>query len=260
MTEGAASARASSAACTTPPRGDSGWAAGPHRPRLARGAVHVWRADLRTLTDEVVESLSADERERAARFLKARDDLLWARARGVLRTLLGRYLDVEPAAVAFRVGAHGKPALQMPALPSAPSFNMSHSGPLALYAFAAAPAVGVDVQIARLRRIDEVAIARRALGAREGRRLAQLEPGERGEEFLHAWTRHEAARKCGGSGIWACRGEGGERDHLRELSVVELDVGSGAAGAVALKRDPRELRRWSWGGVSRDGDGDARAV
>jgi 4'-phosphopantetheinyl transferase len=148
----------------------------------------------------------------------------------------------------------------MPGRPSALSFNMSHSGPLALYAFAAAAAVGVDVQSARARPIDEVAIASRALGTEEGRRLAELEPVERGDEFLHAWTRHEAARKCSGGGIWARRGRGGERDYVRELSVLELDVGRGAAGAVALKHDSREVRCWSWGGVSGDGACDASAI
>jgi 4'-phosphopantetheinyl transferase len=222
--------------------------------------VHVWRADLGAVGDDVIDSLCASERERAAHFANARRGLRWARARGVLRALLASYLNVEPATVGFRVGAHGKPALQMPGLPWALSLNMSHSGPLALYAFAAAAAVGVDVQSARARPIDEVAIASRALGTGEGRRLAELEPAERGDEFLRAWTRHEAARKCGGGGIWARRGRGGGRDYVRELSVVELDMGLGAAGAVAFQRDPQELRCWSWGGVSRDGDGDARAV
>jgi 4'-phosphopantetheinyl transferase len=182
------------------------------------------------------------------------------RARGVLRALLAGYLNVEPATVAFRLGAHGKPALHIPGVQSALSFNMSHSGPLALYAFTAAAAVGVDVQSARARPIDELAIASRALGTEVWRRLAALAPAERRDDFLRAWTRHEAACKCGGTGIWARRGRGGERNHVQELSVLELDVGSGAAGAVALEHDPHELRCWSWSGVSGDGACDASAV
>ena len=80
------------------------------------------------------------------------------------------------------------------------SFNLSHSGHLALYAFSKAGAVGVDVEVAR-RGLDVVAIAARAFGAAEARRLRGFAPAIRKEEFRRTWVRHESALKCWGTGI-----------------------------------------------------------
>jgi 4'-phosphopantetheinyl transferase len=125
------------------------WPRGPRRgPRLPAGDVHVWRADLAAVSEDVAEALSDDEHRRALRIAGdgARRD--WRRARGVLRELLGRYLQCDAAAVRLTVGAHGKPELadadERPLF-----FNLSHSGELALYAFALEAPIGVDVQVAR---------------------------------------------------------------------------------------------------------------
>ena len=83
-----------------------------------------------------------------------------------------------------RPGAGAPPAEQMTARLR---FNMSHSQRLALYAFAVPGPVGVDVQVAR-RAIDEIALAARAFGPAESRRLESLEPVLRAQEFLRAWV------------------------------------------------------------------------
>ncbi len=234
---------------------EDAWAPGPQRPLLADGAVHVWRADLAAGAEELEELLCDEERVRAARIVNPRDGELWSRSRGLLRALLGRYLHRDPCSLRFAAGEHGKPALvcdagESPAhAPSSAassrspqlSFNMSHSGQLALYAFSAAGAVGVDVEGAR-RPLDEVAIAARALGAAEARRLQALAPETRRREFLRAWTRHEAALKCRGVGI----GGAEEATSGPRPWVAQLDVGPDAAAAVASERPARELRCWDW--------------
>jgi 4'-phosphopantetheinyl transferase len=212
---------------------ESAWAPGPLRPLLTEGSVHVWRADLTTVVDDLRELLCA---------------------RGLLRALLGRYLQQEPASLRFVVGEHGKPALveDTDGSPAAAprsstetsraprlSFNMSHSGRLALYAFSHAGAVGVDVEVAR-RPIDDVAIALRTLGAAEAQRLQALDPPARQREFLGAWARHEAELKCLGVGI------GGGAGAERGLWVVELEIGPDVAAAVAAEWPARELRCWEW--------------
>lgn len=214
------------------------WQPGPRRPQLAEGAVHVWRADLATAGAEVEGLLCAAERERAALMLKQRDRQLWTRARGVLRALLGRYLQSDPTALRFAIGAHGKPAL---AGHEQVSFNLSHSGHVALCAFAERSAVGVDVELDR-RPLDEPALAARAFGAAEARRLQALDPAARRCEFLRAWTRHEATLKCRGTGIAA----GAVDAHAHPLWIAELEIGGQAAGAVAVQGRVRELRCWDW--------------
>ena len=197
------------------------WAAGPAQPELQPGELHVWRADLDRLVDrtgdelhrlrsddgerhpllsddELHRLLSDDERARAERIAADRRRQLWVRSRGVLRGLLARYLRSEPQTLSLLATPHGKPLLAGGAI----SFNLSHSGAIALYAFTAGPEVGVDVQIDR-RQIDETAIARRFLTAADAQRLATLPPAERRTEFLRTWVRHEAAIKCRGTGLAA---------------------------------------------------------
>jgi 4'-phosphopantetheinyl transferase len=214
------------------------WTPGPLHPSLADGAVHVWRADLAASSSELGELLCSDERGRAQRMLNEHDRELWRRSRGILRALLGRYLQVEPHALRFDVSEHGKPALS----PDRLSFNLSHSSHWALYAFSCTCAVGVDVEVAR-RPVDEVAIATRMLGAAVAQRLQVLDPHARRREFLRAWVRHEATLKCLGVGIAGA----GAGDVNRRPWVAELELGvPDAAAAVAAAQPASELWCWEW--------------
>jgi 4'-phosphopantetheinyl transferase len=226
-----------------PVSADVVWAPGPSRPLLVDGALHVWRADLKEVPEDLGNLLCTEERERAERMVDERNGELWRRSRGLLRALLGRYLQRDPSSLRFSTGEHGKPALADDASPTV-DFNMSHSGQLALYAFSAAGAVGVDVEVAR-RPADEVAIAARVLGASEAARLQALDPAARRREFLRAWTRYEAELKCLGIGIG---GTDGVIEGTRPW-VAYLEPGQGAAGAVAAARPPRELRCWGWAAI-----------
>ncbi len=202
-----------------------------------------------TVADELGALLCEEERARAGRLVSERDRRLWTRSRGVLRALLGRYLQRDPTALRFASGAHGKPALIDATAGSAAgssfgakisrlSFNLSHSGQLALFAITETGPVGVDVEVAR-RPIDELAIAARTFGPEEARRLERLDPASREREFLRAWVRHEAELKCRGTGLPpSCEG-------ASELWIAELDVGATAAAAVAVER-PARLHCWDW--------------
>jgi 4'-phosphopantetheinyl transferase len=224
-----------------PVTAEGAWTPGPLRPQLADGAVHVWRADLTAAASEPAKLLSDDERARAARIVNERKGAMWGRSRGLLRALIGRYLQRDPTSLRFSTGEHGKLTLAGDASPTL-DFNVSHSGQLALYAFSDAGAVGVDVEVAR-RPIDEVAIAVHVLGASEAARLQALDPAARQREFLRAWTRHEAELKCLGMGIG---GTNGVNDGTTRPWVAELELGPVAAGAVATARPAREFRCWGW--------------
>jgi 4'-phosphopantetheinyl transferase len=214
----------------------------------------VWRADLTAVDERLSGLLCEEERARAGRLLGEGHRLLWMRSRGLLRTLLGRYLQLDPRALCFSRDPHGKPSLREPAgepshdrrtAPAGPaslSFNLSHSGTLALYAFCAGAPVGIDVEADR-HPSDELAIAARMLGEQEAARLrAIVDPSVRRLEFLRAWTRYEAELKCLGTGI----GAGAAEARGRYTWVAQLEPGPGAAGAVACAREPGELRCWSW--------------
>jgi 4'-phosphopantetheinyl transferase len=225
---------------------DGHWAPGPLQPRLGDSAVHVWRVDLAALAGRLDELLSEPERERASHSVRGHS--LWSTSRGVLRTLLGRYLQLDPRSLTFATDTHGKPALTSgqtgrPAL----RFSLSHSGPIALYAFAAGEDVGVDVQTAdRLRnraRATErrLSLAGRAFGEEAARELRTLRADEREREFLRRWTRYEAELKCRGT----CIRDDRESDPAA-VWAVELDVGAGATATLACVEPPHHLHRWEW--------------
>jgi 4'-phosphopantetheinyl transferase len=209
----------------------------------AERAVEVWRVDLRALGSDQLGLLCLAERQRAARIANPARRALWMRARAMLRELLGGYLHCPPAQLHFVHGPHGKPALSDPALRARLHFNLSHTGPLALYAFTAAAPVGVDIELPPTRQRDEVALAERAFGATAARQLSQLDAPARTREFLRRWVRHEAALKCLGSGL-----TGGASAAQRDaLWIADLDIAAhGAAAALAVQSAPLQLHLYEW--------------
>jgi phosphopantetheinyl transferase len=200
-----------------PPRS---WSPGPAHAQASAGAIDIWRADLTAVEDGLGDLLSADERARADRILRERNRTLWARSRGVLRALLGRYLERDPRELRFVLGPHGKPALasEGPTRPDAGDdlrFNLSHSGGLALVAVTAAHEVGIDLEHARERHTAE---------------------------FLRMWVAREAAVKCRGTGLTASQATSPDAD----LWTAELDVGPDGYAAVAVDGGPCELHLRDW--------------
>lgn len=205
------------------------WAEPSSRPQLADDVVDVWRVDLAGTTDLVADLLSPDEQERAARLREDVHRRRWKHARGALRTLVGAYLGADPQTLRFVPGPYGKPEVEPPARLH---FNVSHSGEVALFAFAFHRAVGVDVEIGN-RPVDAEALARQVLGDEDARRVERLSPPDRQREFLRLWTRYEAELKCRGLGIGADRS--GRDDEPVWIADLDLDLGPDAAAAVALE-------------------------
>jgi 4'-phosphopantetheinyl transferase len=212
--------------------------------RATEGSVHVWRADLEAIGDRPEQLLCPDELARAARIVPARKRVLWARSRGMLRALLGRYLDRDPLDLCFALGPHGKPALLREGEATGDlRFNLSHSGCIALVAVTAGREVGVDVEVPR-DRIDGLAIAERVLGREQARRMAGLNSQARARAFLHAWVAHEAVVKCLGLGLATPLTGSPPAD----LWTASIDVGPRAAAAVTVAGGECELHRWDWRG------------
>jgi 4'-phosphopantetheinyl transferase len=216
---------------------ETAWSRPAGKLRLVEGVVDVWRADLAAGGERERAFLTPLEQERAVRFARPEHGRRWAHARGILRALLGAYAAVDPRSLRFEEGPHGKPAL---AGSTDVRFNLSHSGDVALYAFALHCEVGVDVELPR-RAVDEVAIAERVLGADVAARLRTLDAPQREQEFLRAWVRWEAALKCRGTGI----GGDGEATGA-EPWLYELDPGEAGAAAVAVADGPCAVRCLGW--------------
>lgn len=209
---------------------------------LADGEVHLWIAQLDTqpaAADALVEKLlSPEERRRAARFANSRDATRWGRSRALLRSILGSYLDADPARLLFVAGEHGKPRFDGDE--AWLRFNLSHAAGIAVYAMASGFEVGVDVET-EARRVNALAIAERALGEQAARHLEGLAEPERTRRFLRMWVRHEASLKCLGVGLARADGGAGREPFW----VEQLDL-QGAVVAVAATRAPRRVRRYRW--------------
>lgn len=188
-------------------QGDHEWRLPPLTCELSSGAVHVWIADLihvapsYTLQESI---LSAEERERAARFRFERERWWYVATHVVLRLLLSQYVGQAPECLTFRTGRYGKPALVLDAdqlsrtLPL--QFNLSHSHGMVVYAIARGREVGVDIE--RIEEsLDWERIAARVLSKREQEALQSLPERDRDRAFYTCWTRKEALVKAAGYGL-----------------------------------------------------------
>jgi len=179
------------------------WRRPPAGPRLARGEVHVWRADLARLdarARELADVLSPDELERAARFRFERDRLRFVLSRAALRIILGLYLESKPDSVRFTHNSFGKPSVNEQAARVPLHFNASHSHELALYAFSAEREVGVDVEHMRAEFASEE-VAARFFSRREVEALRGVATEQRPRAFFDCWARKEAYIKARGEGL-----------------------------------------------------------
>lgn len=198
--------------------------------------VHVWRASLDASASEVqrlYDILNDDERRRADRFHFSKDRRHFTVARGVLRVLLGRYLNILPEGLHFEYNQYGKPALLFSETHNELKFNLSHSGELVLYAFTRQREVGIDVEWIH-RRIGEFEqIAERFFSEQENQMLRRLPGQQKQAAFFNCWTRKEAYIKAKGKGL--------------SLPLDQFDVSLAPgepAKLLATRNDPEDVLRW----------------
>lgn len=198
--------------------------------------IALWLVDLNAPlstadADDPERLLDEAERAKARRFHFERDTRRYRRSHTALRLVLAEATGVDPQAVTFVEGPHGKPRLRAP---QAPHFNMSHSGDWALIGVCADAPIGVDIELAR-DLSDLMALAERNFSAREFETLQAVEPAQQLTAFLRCWTRKEACLKALGSGlsIEPHVFEAGI-DTAQRSTAIALDAGSCRMEVVSL--------------------------
>jgi len=170
---------------------------------LSLGEVHLWSARLDEAPcrrKELERTLSREERARAERFRFDQDRVRYVAGLGILRSILGCYLDVEPASVEFHYERNGKPALSGRLGHNPIRFNMSHSKGLALYAFSRDRELGIDVE--KMEPMPDMdRIVERFFSPREIQDYYRIPVNGRAEAFFRCWTRKEAFLKATGEGL-----------------------------------------------------------
>jgi 4'-phosphopantetheinyl transferase len=170
--------------------------------QLASDEVHCWCASLDVPPEasaRLYANLTCDERNRSARLRFERDRQRFIVSHGVLRDLLGRYLQSQPGRISYVYNAFGKPDLG-PEFGGHLKFSLSHSDGLALIAIAAAADVGVDLEYIRAQ-CDCAEIARHFFSAAEVDRLNALPSHLYAKAFFSCWTKKEAYLKARGEGL-----------------------------------------------------------
>ena len=233
---------------------------------LASGEVHSWCASLDVPPEtcaRLYATLGCDERTRSAQFRFERDRERFIVAHGVLRDLLGRYLQCQPGRIRYVYNAFGKPDLS-PESGSLITFNLSHSAGLALIAIAAAASVGVDLESIRAQP-DYAEVARRFFSAAEVDQLSALPSDRYAEAFFSCWTKKEAYLKACGQGlsvsldsfsvpVTADPADGpvdldGASDSLvpaRRWSLYTIQPAPGYIGALAIEGSGWRLTQRQW--------------
>jgi 4'-phosphopantetheinyl transferase len=144
--------------------------------------------------------LSDAERQRASRFVFARDRRRFTVARARLRRLLSARLGVRPESVDLVYGTHGKPALARRGAALDLHFNVSHCDDVAAFAFSPGREIGIDIESVCVIR-DAENIAARFFSRRESEAYLALDPRDRPLGFFNCWTRKEAFIKALGGGL-----------------------------------------------------------
>jgi 4'-phosphopantetheinyl transferase len=231
---------------------------------MAADEIHVWCANLDKLAAALpayAEPLSESERKRADRFHFDRDRNRFIVRHGLLRMILGRYLNIGPECVAFTYETHGKPLISGRSTRTRFHFNLSHSDGLALIAGSRRAALGVDIE--RVRFVpDADQIAARFFSPSESAMLNAVPAEQKMEAFFHCWTRKEAYLKATGEGIADALPRievslspaqparllriGGDAMDASHWTLSALTPAPGFVGALAIKAGGLKVTCWSW--------------
>lgn len=245
----------------------STWSEPPPKIELGANQVHLWRALLarERLSQKAAWSiLSEDEKQRAQRYKVGRDREHFVARRGILRFLLGKYLNIPAMHVRFSYTSYGKPLLSGEFTNDRLQFNLSHSEGQALYAFTGFSRVGVDLE--KIQADPAVLeLAQEYFSPDEMKSLDLLPFEERMRAFFQCWTRKEALLKAHGMGLMIspeqievnfgseCLGQipavYGELEPLKRFRVANIDVGKDFAAALALEGQAHLVYCWQFRGL-----------
>jgi 4'-phosphopantetheinyl transferase len=237
------------------------WLRATTHPTLAEGELHVWRASLQVepaVLTQFERHLNEVEVERAGKFLVPRAREYFVGARGFLRKLLGAYLMLEPGGVNFLYGPQGKPQLSTDHT-SRLCFNVSHSDDVALFAFAIANEVGVDIERVRPD-FGGMEIASHFFSEKEVVALREIPSHLADKAFFQVWTQKEAYVKAHGGGL-SIPLRDFTVDFTRSEQVLgditeapwtcyALEPARGFAGAVVIEGEGQKLSCFEWGGAN----------
>ncbi|MEH1931854.1 MAG: 4'-phosphopantetheinyl transferase HetI [Nostoc sp.] len=232
------------------------WLPTPTDLTLLPDEIHVWRIDLdqpEPQQQNFAATLSSDETARAERFYFPKHRQHFIAGRGILRTILGRYLGIKPSQVEFNYQHRGKPVLADKFADTGLAFNLSHSQGLGLCAVNCTRQIGVDLEYIRPMS-DLEALAKRFFLPREYEMLRSLSPNQQQEIFFRYWTCKEAYLKATGDGLSQLEQievsltptEPAKLQITEDWSLFELVPANNYVAAVAVENFGWHLKCWQY--------------
>lgn len=225
-------------------------------PELDALELHIWILDIpgdRLLDSEELPplrfedftagNLSEAECAQAGRFRFPRDQHRFALCRSALRHLAGAYARIDPVAIRFQTGLHGKPYLEVGQSEVPLQFNLSHTRGMGVFAFQIGAEVGIDVENSH-RRVNELELGQRVFTPAELDSLRPLDPQGRRERFFAFWTAKEAFLKATGFGLSL---------DPRKVEVI-LPDGDETAGCFSVPGGEVETSPWVLRSFCRNGE------
>lgn len=165
---------------------------------LSPHQVHICTACLSENNSNIsylVSLLSDDERYSASNFRYVKDQLNFIISRGILRCLLGSYLNKDPQDIQIIYGLWGKPCLPERQL----YFNLSHSRDHVIYAITQEYEVGIDLEYID-QSLDIDLLVSSILSSQELVHWEKTKAEDKLNTFYQIWVCKEAFLKAIGKG------------------------------------------------------------
>lgn len=243
---------------------DPVWKSPTPPPILECDRIHIWRANLdlpEAKISHLNTLLSPDEVAKANKFRFPIHRRRYIAARGILRQLLGNYLQISPSKLKFDYGDRGKPRLSNLEHSTPLQFNVSHSQEYALYGLTYHDPIGVDLEYIR-KMPDAVKIAQRFFSSREYELIKSTVGKEQQILFFTLWTAKEAYLKAIGTGLAGdlssiglevspsglITGTGKEDRAMADWSFYPCLPAMDYTGAIAVQtnKSPKKIEFWHW--------------
>lgn len=198
---------------------------------------------------EPIESfLSAEEIRYVSEITSEKRRLEYLQSRYTLKTVLAKYMGLEPAAIEFKKIGEGKPVLMNPTVRL--DFNLSHSHDYFAIALSEKGQVGVDIEKVRPP-LHLSKIAERFFSAAETQLIQdEKDATKQTEIFAKFWSGKEALIKAVGGGVfknvhevlidetnWKIKKLPLEFGDLADWNLQFFDAVPGYTCSVALKLD-----------------------
>ena len=231
---------------------------------LSLDSIQLWHADVCQLStsfyQRLLDSLSADENERAASFKFEEDQSVFVIARGILRHLLAAYLKQSHSDIDFTYNMYGKPHLKLLTQDNPIYFNLSHSNDMIVYAFSLKKFIGVDIEYMKAD-IVEPGIVQQVLSEKEQKVFYSKPIEKQPLSFFRIWVCKESLIKALGHGFSysplkieldiskdpiSLSKKGQDKPFAQKWFLEEFSLTCGYVGAVALKTRQHKNLTHSW--------------